>query len=371
MLWIILMGVLGLAIIAAIALAIMSKKQQHRYDTYLAERDTARKQARDAQEAQAREARDQQRPYGSGYQSRSYDDVDIKAVEQPRYPASRYTIIAVGLTVAALAITAFCMIKNVPRLTYANVTQFNVSTSRDLGAGIHVIAPWQGVYQLSGVTELDSYVAEKHLKEGEEADGKPYTVQLVGDSQATMSARVKYRVNPAGVSTLYQERADNDYVKNLVHLELEATLLAAFAEYNPIAVDKDGDVATATPASFNGKVARDLQGLLENRVEVLSVSILAPDFDPDTQKALNNLQTEVANTGAAQQRGLTAEHEADAFETLIKSLGSADLAVRYMCIQQIDQARASNYQMPAGYSCMGGDSAIVVPSAPTTAPVKK
>ena len=96
-------------------------------------------------------------------------------------------------------------------------------------------------------------------------------------------------------------------------------------------------------------IKKDMQKRMGGAVEVRSVALPIINYDEDTQRKIDQLQSEVANTRAAEQSKKTAKEIAEANEIMRKSLSDEVLSQR--CIEAAEKVGAA----PVG--CVNGSGA--------------
>ena len=140
------------------------------------------------------------------------------------------------------------------------------------------------------------------------------------------------------------ERIHND----LVDREFRASVNAVLASYNPLdaeAIAKGGIDLN----EFADDIKKDMQKRMGKSVEVRSVALPIINYDADTQRKIDQLQSEVANTRAAEQSKKTAKEIAEANEIMRRSLSDEVLSQR--CIEAAEKVGAA----PVG--CVNGSGA--------------
>ena len=140
------------------------------------------------------------------------------------------------------------------------------------------------------------------------------------------------------------ERIQSD----LVDREFRASVNAVLAGYNPLDAEAIAEGGIDLN-KFADKIKTDMQKRMGNAVEVRSVALPIVNYDDETQRKIDQLQSEVANTRAAEQSKKTAQEIAEANEILRKSLSEEVLSQR--CIEAAEKVGAA----PVG--CVQGTSA--------------
>ena len=135
---------------------------------------------------------------------------------------------------------------------------------------------------------------------------------------------------------------------DLVDREFRASVNAVLARYNPLDAEAIAEGGIDLSA-FADDIKKDMQKRMGKSVEVRSVALPIINYDQDTQRKIDQLQTEVANTRAAEQSKNTAREIAKANEILRRSLSDEVLSQR--CIEAAEKVGAA----PVG--CIKGSNA--------------
>jgi hypothetical protein len=109
----------------------------------------------------------------------------------------------------------------------------------------------------------------------------------------------------------------------------------------------------------------DIRTQNEDAIDVSSVLIPIPHFDPDTQNRINEIQQQIAATKVAVQQRQTAIEQAKANKELAASVSNDPNVLIAQCLQITQQAVAKGKaaQLPPGWNCFGGSTVgITVPA---------
>lgn len=238
----------------------------------------------------------------------------------------------IGIAIITLAMTVV-----VPARTVGVVTAFGKPTGT-LSNGLHIIKPWEQVEKMDASLQTNRYT-------GESAIG----VRLANQSEARADASIQWQLREEDAEQMYLDYREFERIQHdLVDREFRASVNAVLARYNPL----DADAIAEGGIDLNGyaeDIKDDMQERMGDAVEVRSVALPIINYDEETQRKIDQLQTEVANTRAAEQSKNTAREIAEANEILRKSLSPEVLSQR--CIEAAEKVGAA----PVG--CIDGAGA--------------
>ena len=229
-----------------------------------------------------------------------------------------------ALLLGIAMIVASCTVA-VPARTVGVVTAFGKPTGT-MSNGLHLVKPWEDVEKMDASLQTNRYT-------GDSAIG----VRLANQSEAKADASIQWQ--------LREEDAEQMY---LDYREFRASVNAVLARYNPLdaeAIAKGGIDLN----EYADDIKKDMQKRMGGAVEVRSVALPIINYDEDTQRKIDQLQSEVANTRAAEQSKKTAKEIAEANEIMRKSLSDEVLSQR--CIEAAEKVGAA----PVG--CVNGSGA--------------
>lgn len=273
-------------------------------------------------------------------------------------------VLPLGLAVLLLG---FSMTTIVDTRNIGVVTTFNRPTGETLPNGLHVKAPWEKVTELDGTIITDEFAGDACI------------VVRIGDgSNACVSETIRWRiVRQAGDELFADYRSDdvNETIADaLVETQLTSATASVFSEFNPLLQAGAADQAASESAGAPdlNKFSRELTVTMNRRlremsptgqaqVAIQSITISRLNLSASTQRKINALQEEVANTRIAQQRQATAEAQAAANRALAASVSNSPEVLVSRCIDWLEE---TDQQIPAGFSCWpGGDQAVVLPQS--------
>lgn len=235
----------------------------------------------------------------------------------------------IGLVIVASAMTVV-----VPARTVGVVTAFGKPTGT-LSNGLHMVKPWESVEKMDASLQTNRYTAESAIG-----------VRLANQSEARADASIQWQLREEDAEQMYLDYREFERIQHdLVDREFRASVNAVLARYNPL----DAEAIAEGGIDLNGyaeDIKTDMQKRMGDAVEVRSVALPIINYDEETQRKIDQLQSEVANTRAAEQAKNTAKEIAEANEILRKSLSPEVLSQR--CIEAAEKVGAA----PVG--CIGG-----------------
>lgn len=163
---------------------------------------------------------------------------------------------------------------------------------------------------------------------------------------------------------LYRDYRSFDHVRgSLVTRELRAAVNEQFGAYNPLnsvaGVVAKGGKNPSLGVEATG-VARRLRGVIGQRINVLSVIISLIHYDGETQKRIDQLQQQVAETRIAEQQLITNEKQAAANAALSKSVNTSPNVLVAQCMDVLESMVKNQQTVPPGFSCWPGGSGTAI-----------
>jgi hypothetical protein len=101
----------------------------------------------------------------------------------------------------------------------------------------------------------------------------------------------------------------------------------------------------------------------QEQVRVVSITLSFIRLASTTQDKINDFLKEVGATRVAQQREQTTAAQAQANRNLSTSVSKDPNVLVSRCFDTVEEAVKANYSLPAGFSCWGSTSTVVVPSS--------
>lgn len=258
---------------------------------------------------------------------------DPKAAVISGARSSGLVLLVIGAIILALAMTVM-----VPARTVGVVTAFGKPTGT-LPNGLHIVKPWEKVEKMDASLQTNRYTGDGAIN-----------VRLANQSEARADASIQWQLREEDAEKMYLDYREFERIHNdLVDREFRASVNAALARYNPLDAKAiaEGGIDLNT---FADDIKKDMQKRMGKSVEVRSVALPIINYDEETQHKIDQLQSEVANTRAAEQSKKTAREIAEANEILRKSLSDEVLSQR--CIEAAEKVGAA----PVG--CINGSNEI-------------
>lgn len=233
------------------------------------------------------------------------------------------------------------------------LTSFN----RPIGTldnGLHFKAPWQGVTEMDAAIQTDNHVETNH-----NCISARIAHQIVGCVDVT----IRWRIHEGAADALFQNYRDFDNVRSsLVTRELATNINSTLADYDPLAVDANGNSISVPLNTLSAKVLAEMRTQVGAQVEVLSVFVPVIHFDAATQGRLNALQAQIAQTRIADQAVKTAQAQSQANQALAASVSTDPNVLVSKCLDILSEMVNKGQAVPAGFSCwQGGGTGIVLP----------
>lgn len=249
-------------------------------------------------------------------------------------------VVAGGIAAVLFVLSSFTIVST---RNVGITTSFGKPTGT-LSNGLHVVAPWQKVIELSGTIRTDSQT-------GGFVDGKcdgGTAVRLANNSTACVDNTVRYRIVQTAADELYRDYQNDDNIKNsLVTRELNAVINSVFASYNPLAAEAaDGPKLDQLSTLVTDK----LKAKIGSQIEVQGVIISLVHFDQVTQDKINAYQAQIASTRIAEESQRTAAAQAQANRVLSDSVSRDPNVLVAKCLELV----ASGKAIPAGFQCWPG-----------------
>lgn len=215
----------------------------------------------------------------------------------------------------------------------------------ELPNGIHFKSPWSKVTEMDGAIQINTHTG----------DDAPL-VRLANNSMARVDNSVQWRLRPHAIQQLFLDYRNFDNIReNLVARQLTTALNEAFETVDPLSRDHSDGIDTTKMGEI---VAEMLRGRVGEQIEIINVLTPVIHYDEATQKRVDALNVERANTRIAEQKQQTATAEAKANEELSRSVSHDPNVLVSKCL---DAAR-DNKTSPLG--CWPG--AAAVPTVPAS-----
>lgn len=226
-----------------------------------------------------------------------------------------------------------------------------------LGNGFHLKAPWQVKHELSDAIQTDTYASDKGEGTQSHAEGSCINVRIARQATACVNISLRWQIREDGVDYLFRNYKDNDAItKNLLLRDLQTAVNGAFAGYDPLGLDENGNSNQPSAVALAAKVQEQMRTDIGKWIDVNSVLIPIFNFDKGTQDKLNQLQQQYAATRVAKQQLLTNEAQAAANRALAASVTNSPGILVSKCLDIVKESVDNSRPLPAGFSCFGGSA---------------
>ncbi|CRH92207.1 SPFH domain / Band 7 family [Chlamydia trachomatis] len=224
----------------------------------------------------------------------------------------KYGNSAVMLGIVSIILSILCLVGSMVTVVPARTVGVKIAFGKPVGVvenGLHFKAPWTGIEKLDLAVQNDVYNGESAID-----------VRLANSSKGRVDASIQWQLKPEGAQETFMDyRSFESIQSNLVDRNFRATLNEVLADYDPLAVVQDG-AQEQELAKYADKVSAELGRKVGDRIEVRSVTIPIINFDESTQRRIDELVSEFANTRVAQQKQQTSQAEAQANRALQESI---------------------------------------------------
>jgi len=275
-----------------------------------------------------------------------------------------YSTAILGVFVILMSMVTFVGTKDV-----GIITSFGRPTGRDITAGPHLKLPWHKVNIMDAAIQPDDFAGNECIE-----------VRIGDGSIACANITIRWQIQPSEASTLFQNYRSDDVNQTIRHAlvvtQLKSVLNDVLGSYNPLGqVDvaaneaQDNMKIGAAPnldkfseeitSQMNTRLAASNNGKAQIKINSVTLSLLS--LSKTTQEKLNAYQAQVGQTRVAQQAELTAQAKARANKALADSVSRDPNVIVSQCMDLVEEAIKSKYTLPAGYSCWGTNSAVVIP----------
>ena len=247
---------------------------------------------------------------------------------------------------------------------------FGKVADRTLSPGLHTKMPWQKVIEIDGTVQTDKYDGDSCMK-----------VRIGDGSEACVSITNRWNVVETEANKVYENFKSNDptqeFRTSMMDSQLRASVQLALQNYNPIAdFEEAGKAAGSVELSFtpdfnevNAVIMEDMRKKLKELAnggealgEIQSITMSAMSLAPSTQDKLNEFVGAIGDTRIAEQKKQTAAAQAAANRELSDSVANDPNVLVSKCLDTLEDASESGYQLPAGFSCWpGGGGGVVIP----------
>src|SRR5439155_10896900 len=107
---------------------------------------------------------------------------------------------------------------------------------------------------------------------------------------ACVNVSIRWQIRPEGVDYLYRNFKSNDHITdNVVLRDLQQAMNIAFSSYDPLGVDASGNNTNPPLTDYSDKITTQMRSEIGRWIDVQSVIIPLLNYDPDTQKKVQQL----------------------------------------------------------------------------------
>lgn len=273
------------------------------------------------------------------------------------------TSVAKVASLAALGLLFLASFTIVGTKSVAIETWFNkpVGTA-DNGWTWH--APWAELHEWDG--KLQNLRYSDSDDPGVEEDGKGVAVRLGNQGTATVDLIFQYRITDSGGTLdLFRNYGDEKSVRNnAARKALQSAVNQAFADFDPIkALAQTTD---RSPTVGMPQLGQEALGLLRNGglpagLEAVSLTIVMPHYDGQTEGRIQAFNAAVGDTAIATQREETAKAIQRANAILAASDASPEVLYQN-CLDMVERVVKAGKALPPAFSCSGGGG-VVIPAS--------
>lgn len=226
--------------------------------------------------------------------------------------------------------------------------------------GLHWKAPWEQVTVLDGKIQTDTYASNADGSTQQNAQGGCISVRIARQATACVNLSIRWQNDKNGIDYLFRNFHDNENIRDkVIHRDLQTAVNVAFAKYDPLGLNANGDSTQPTNTQLADTVLSEMKDQVGQYLDVQSIYIPIFNFDQNTQARLNLLQQQVAQTRVAQQAELTAQAQAAANKALAASVSNDPGVLVSKCLDILSEAVQKGQALPAGFSCFGNTNTSI------------
>lgn len=248
-----------------------------------------------------------------------------------------------------VAIFLATTIVTVPTRNLGVTTAFGRTTDT-LPNGLHVVWPWESV------TIYDATVQTP------EADKLPnFDVRIANEAVATMRVSLEWQLQEGvDITQLHMDwRGFDSLESRVVNTRLADALNKTFKTFDPLLSLRQTAGAPQTVASLEAVVREKLQADLPAGIIIRRLQIPFVQYPAAVQKALDDMQKELAATQVALQQEKTAESQKRALETLASAKLSPE-AFLQQCLVMTERLAQAGHKISEAWTCVQGQVPITV-----------
>jgi regulator of protease activity HflC (stomatin/prohibitin superfamily) len=261
----------------------------------------------------------------------------------------------------ALLMLVFSSITSIGTQDIGVVTSFGRPVGHGLSSGLHWKAPWEKVTKLDAKQQTDTYASNGFNGSTQDnAQGGCINVRIARQATACVNISIRWQNDAQGIDYLFRNFKTDDNIRTqLLHRDLQAAVNTVFATYDPLGLDTNGDSTQPSNAALGASIKNTMDAQVGKYLDIINVYVPLFNFDNETQRRLNLLQQQVAQTRIAQQAEQTATAQAAANRALAKSVSNDPGVLVSKCLDILAEAVQKGQALPAGFSCFGGTNTAV------------
>jgi hypothetical protein len=273
------------------------------------------------------------------------------------------TSIGSALLVLAFVLYAVSGLKSVPVKNIGIPQSFNTVGSGVYTPGTHETwTPWLHL------TDVDETVQSTTFRDAGNDNGTSckggMPVRIGGQQTACINITIQWQVKPQAAGSLFSDYANQGNLMTavtsaVVVRELEEVTNDVMGDYNPIT-----DVASVTNSSsqasqfstFSPTILNDMRAAIGNRINILSILLLPPNYSTSVEQKLQAIQQAYANEAVATENVKVNEQNSLA----LQKLGTPSQSqLEAECLTDMKDGMSA----PTAFQCFPGASSGVSVSA--------
>lgn len=264
--------------------------------------------------------------------------------------------------VLAFGFYAWGGIKSVPTKSIGVPVAFGKIDGSPYGPGIHETwKPWLHLAIIDETVQTTTFEVDQKTGQG------GLDVRIGGQQTARVDVTIQWRVLDSAADNLFLNYANHgtDLMSEIQNAVVVRSLKAAandvMGDYNPIVdVSVNSTTGNSQFSTFGPKLKAAMVHDIGGRIKVVSLYMPLAHYDRATQNRLNNIQAQYAQTAIARQLVQTNAELAKANAAIRASVSNDPGVLVHECLQIVQEAEKTGYQLPAGYNCFGGSAGVVL-----------
>lgn len=267
-----------------------------------------------------------------------------------------------GLLLLAFFLFALGGLKSVPTKSIGIPVAFGRVDGTPYGPGLHETwKPWLGLAVIDETVQTTKFEVNQKTGQG------GLDVRIGGQQTARLDLSIQWRVRPAAATGLFLSYANHgtdlmDEIKDAVVIRsLQTAANDVLGDYNPIVdVAVNSTSGNSQFSTFGPKLKAAMIHDIGGRIKVVAMNLPLAHYDQATQARLNNIQAQYAQTAIAKQLVQTNTQLAKANAVIRASVSNDPGVLVHECLQIVQEAEKTGYQLPAGFNCVGSATGVVL-----------